>query len=479
MTRAPPRASTRCSRRRSGRQGAGAGLRQHERQPDDPGIARIRQGRRSAAAEQGHRNAHRQRHRRRGRDGHREPHGRRDGRGRQVQLQARNDQLHARRQQDRHPLDDRPGTVESQHVSVLLDHSVPAAAVPAIKEAITNAAGIQAKRGDTISIGQVAFAKPATAAAAASEHARATPSTCCSGIGASIFLFFTTRSLRRRENGDDRRAGLAARARGPDAPLRARTRNRAAAGAGDGRRRRQPTAATRNGNGARRRSASAGRSSSSPTATPTGSPSSCATGCRRASRVAGESPRNAAGAAAGRRATAARDRADLTGARKAAVLMAALGSERAANVLQRMRRGRDREPLDGDGRAELGRRRDDRVDLRRARRAGQRRRARRVAGGLDFARERDRARARARARRGAARAAVERASRRTPFEFLRRVPPERIAALLRGESPQTIALVLASLHTEAGRRRCWPACPSASSPTSRCASPAWARPARR
>ncbi len=32
-----------------------------------------------------------------------------------------------------------------------------------------------------------------------------------------------------------------------------------------------------------------------------------------------------------------------------------------------------------------------------------------------------------------------------PFEFLRRIPPERIASLLRSESPQTIALVLASL----------------------------------
>ncbi|MGA9874274.1 MAG: flagellar motor switch protein FliG, partial [Solirubrobacteraceae bacterium] len=38
------------------------------------------------------------------------------------------------------------------------------------------------------------------------------------------------------------------------------------------------------------------------------------------------------------------------------------------------------------------------------------------------------------------------ASETRPFEFLRRVPPERIATLLRGESPQTVALVLASLN---------------------------------
>ena len=93
-----------------------------------------------------------------------------------------------------------PGVVESQHVSVLLDHSVPAAALPAIKEAITNAAGIQAKRGDTISIGQVAFAKAkATTPAAAGPLADAKYAVL--GLAAAIFLFFTTRSLRRREKG--------------------------------------------------------------------------------------------------------------------------------------------------------------------------------------------------------------------------------------------------------------------------------------
>jgi flagellar motor switch protein FliG len=36
---------------------------------------------------------------------------------------------------------------------------------------------------------------------------------------------------------------------------------------------------------------------------------------------------------------------------------------------------------------------------------------------------------------------------RRPFEFLRRTPPEQIAVFLRQESPQTIALVVANLHT--------------------------------
>ena len=91
-----------------------------------------------------------------------------------------------------------PGTVESQHVSVLLDKSVPASALPAIREAITNAAGIQTKRGDTISIGQVAFAKATTAAAAASSPLSMAKYALL-GIGAMLFLFFTTRSLRKRE----------------------------------------------------------------------------------------------------------------------------------------------------------------------------------------------------------------------------------------------------------------------------------------
>jgi flagellar M-ring protein FliF len=91
-----------------------------------------------------------------------------------------------------------PGAVENQHVSVLLDRSVPAAAVPAIREAITNAAGIQTKRGDTISIGRLAFAKPVTPAAQGGGilgYAKY----ALLALGAAAFLFFTTRGLRRRE----------------------------------------------------------------------------------------------------------------------------------------------------------------------------------------------------------------------------------------------------------------------------------------
>jgi flagellar M-ring protein FliF len=93
-----------------------------------------------------------------------------------------------------------PGAINSQQVSVLLDKSVPASAIPQIKAAVANAAGIQVKRGDTLSVGQVAFAKPPAAPA---------PSPVATfggyiryallGIGALLFLVFVTRQLRRRE----------------------------------------------------------------------------------------------------------------------------------------------------------------------------------------------------------------------------------------------------------------------------------------
>jgi flagellar M-ring protein FliF len=93
-----------------------------------------------------------------------------------------------------------PGAVEDQHVSVLLDKSVPAASIPAIKEAVSNAAGIQSKRGDTISIGQMTFAKPVAATAAGPAGGMlGYAKYALIGIASAAFLFFTTRALRRRE----------------------------------------------------------------------------------------------------------------------------------------------------------------------------------------------------------------------------------------------------------------------------------------
>jgi flagellar M-ring protein FliF len=93
-----------------------------------------------------------------------------------------------------------PGTIESQHVSVLLDHSVPAASLAAVKEAVTNAAGIEPKRGDTVSIGQVAFPKSTTAAGAESKSPLGYAKYALLGLAAIGFLFFTTKSIRKRES---------------------------------------------------------------------------------------------------------------------------------------------------------------------------------------------------------------------------------------------------------------------------------------
>lgn len=92
-----------------------------------------------------------------------------------------------------------PGSVETQHISVLLDKSVPASALPAIREAVTNAAGVESKRGDTISISQVAFSKAATSTPASSSSMIGYAKDALLGIASIVFLFFTTRFLRKRE----------------------------------------------------------------------------------------------------------------------------------------------------------------------------------------------------------------------------------------------------------------------------------------
>jgi flagellar motor switch protein FliG len=131
----------------------------------------------------------------------------------------------------------------------------------------------------------------------------------------------------------------------------------------------------------------------------------------------------------------------LPGARKAAMLMVALGSERAANVMQRLGEdeigslSREMAKLNWVGAettesifSELAATADSGAH----------------AGGMDFVREVIELAL------GPERAAdflgpLSGDAEAHPFEFLRRTPPERIAALLRGEAPQTAALVLASL----------------------------------
>jgi flagellar M-ring protein FliF len=94
-----------------------------------------------------------------------------------------------------------PGAVTSQTVSVLVDKSVLATALPAIKAAVANAVGLNAKRGDTMSIGQLAFPKPTATAPIASSTSKmmSYAKYGAIGLGSLIFLIFSGRMLRRRE----------------------------------------------------------------------------------------------------------------------------------------------------------------------------------------------------------------------------------------------------------------------------------------
>jgi flagellar M-ring protein FliF len=93
-----------------------------------------------------------------------------------------------------------PGAVNNQSVSVLVDKSVPASSIPAIKSAVAGAVGLNTKRGDTLSVQQIAFAKPAaTPAPASTTKMIGYAKYALIGFGALMFLFFMRRSIRRRE----------------------------------------------------------------------------------------------------------------------------------------------------------------------------------------------------------------------------------------------------------------------------------------
>src|ERR671936_1451935 len=94
-----------------------------------------------------------------------------------------------------------PGTVNKLDVAVLIDKSVPPATVAQLQSALGAAAGITPKRGDTITVSQVAFAK---------QPAPTTPKTPMNPIGYAkyvlmglalmAFLFFMMRHLKKRED---------------------------------------------------------------------------------------------------------------------------------------------------------------------------------------------------------------------------------------------------------------------------------------
>jgi flagellar M-ring protein FliF len=92
------------------------------------------------------------------------------------------------------------GAVEKQSVAVVLDASVPPAVATQMQNAVQAAAGIDATRGDTLTVSRVAFAKTPAAdkvspVAGYMQYAK----WVALGLGALLFLFFVTRQLRKRE----------------------------------------------------------------------------------------------------------------------------------------------------------------------------------------------------------------------------------------------------------------------------------------
>jgi flagellar M-ring protein FliF len=127
-----------------------------------------------------------------------------------------------------------PGKINRQSVSVLIDKSVPASSLPAIKAAVSTAVGLQAKRGDTLSIGQLPFPKTAaTPTTAAPSSMLKYAKYGIVGLLSLLFLVFVGRLLRRREK--EAFAGQPTWLRELESPrsLAALERRQAGLGAGD------------------------------------------------------------------------------------------------------------------------------------------------------------------------------------------------------------------------------------------------------
>lgn len=95
-----------------------------------------------------------------------------------------------------------PGAVNKLNVALIVDTSVPAAELPALQKAVSSAAGIDAERGDTLAVSQIAFAKAAKADAPSMSPAGGVIGYAkygAAGLGLLAFMFFSARHLRRRE----------------------------------------------------------------------------------------------------------------------------------------------------------------------------------------------------------------------------------------------------------------------------------------
>lgn len=93
-----------------------------------------------------------------------------------------------------------PGGVNRQTISLVLDKSVPKGEALELKSAVAAAAGIEPKRGDTITMSQIAFAEPTEPPAASPVGGVLDIAKYVAiGLAGLGFLFFAGRHLRRRE----------------------------------------------------------------------------------------------------------------------------------------------------------------------------------------------------------------------------------------------------------------------------------------
>jgi flagellar M-ring protein FliF len=89
-----------------------------------------------------------------------------------------------------------PGTVNRQNVALIVDKTVPAAEVVQLEKAIEGAAGIDKKRGDTMTVSRIAFAKPPEATAPAGPGMTEYIKYGVIGLAGVAFLVFAARHLR-------------------------------------------------------------------------------------------------------------------------------------------------------------------------------------------------------------------------------------------------------------------------------------------
>jgi flagellar M-ring protein FliF len=96
-----------------------------------------------------------------------------------------------------------PGSVNRLDVALLVDRSVPAATVTSLKQSVASLAGIDTKRGDTLAVSRIAFAKQPAATTAPSSPLAKLPLGLAKYVALAlatlVFLVLVRRGLKRRK----------------------------------------------------------------------------------------------------------------------------------------------------------------------------------------------------------------------------------------------------------------------------------------